>query len=247
MGGIRAFIAMTVFSYYTFLFLIEKKNSALIGILSTSLIHFSFILNIIVVIAARLLITRKYINLLWWMAIGACVSSVFITPDFLGGIIAKINIGDFNQAMGNRASSYAAEDTTVAFEESLTFQLQRIGNYFVRGFYIIFLIYLKKNKQKFTVLSNDATLYAYMLFFLTFSYLMTSFSVVGSRYLLLGYLFTYFFLINLYINYSDLYYIKKFIASIPLAYGVNFAWLVMNAWFVLDHRFFYLPAPFLLL
>lgn len=247
MGGIRAFIAMTVFSYYTFLFLIEKKNAALIGILSTSLIHFSFILNIIVVIAARLLITRKYINLLWWMAIGACVSSVFITPDFLGGIIAKINIGDFNQAMGNRASSYAAEDTTVAFEESLTFQLQRIGNYFVRGFYIIFLIYLKKNKQKFTVLSNDATLYAYMLFFLTFSYLMTSFSVVGSRYLLLGYLFTYFFLINLYINYSDLYYIKKFIASIPLAYGVNFAWLVMNAWFVLDHRFFYLPAPFLLL
>ena len=41
--------------------------------------------------------------------------------------------------------------------------------------------------------------------------------------------------------------LNKYIKSLPWVFGVNFAWLVMNAWFVLDHRFFYLPAPFLLL
>ena len=60
-GGIRNFIAMTIFSYYAFLFLIEKKNTALLGVLSTSLIHFSFILNICVVIIARLFVTKRHV------------------------------------------------------------------------------------------------------------------------------------------------------------------------------------------
>lgn len=76
---------------------------------------------------------------------------------------------------------------------------------------------------------------------------MTSFSVVGNRYLLLGYFISYFFLLKLYIQHSDIYKLNKYIKSLPWVFGVNFAWLVMNAWFVLDHRFFYLPAPFLLL
>lgn len=246
-GGIRNFIAMTIFSYYTFLFLIEKKNTALLGILSTSLIHFSFILNICIVIIARLFVTKRYVNILWWTAIVSCISSVFITPDFWGNIIQNMNLGNFNQAMESRASSYASEETAAAFEQSLTVQLQRVGNYFIRGFYVLFLIYLRKNENKFSISSFDNVLYAYMLFFLTFGYLMTSFSVVGNRYLLLGYFISYFFLLKLYIQHSDIYKLNKYIKSLPWVFGVNFAWLVMNAWFVLDHRFFYLPAPFLLL
>ena len=149
--------------------------------------------------------------------------------------------------MESRASSYASEETAAAFEQSLTVQLQRVGNYFIRGFYVLFLIYLRKNENKFSISSFDSVLYAYMLFFLTFGYLMTSFSVVGNRYLLLGYFISYFFLLKLYIQHSDIYKLNKYIKSLPWVFGVNFAWLVMNAWFVLDHRFFYLPAPFLLL
>ena len=191
-GGIRNFIAMTIFSYYAFLFLIEKKNTALLGVLSTSLIHFSFILNICVVIIARLFVTKRHVNILWWTAIVSCISSVFITPDFWGNIIQNLNLGNFNQAMESRASSYASEETAAAFEQSLTVQLQRVGNYFIRGFYVLFLIYLRKNENKFSISSFDSVLYAYMLFFLTFGYLMTSFSVVGNRYLLLGYFISYF-------------------------------------------------------
>lgn len=246
-GGIRNFIAMTIFSYYTFLFLIEKKNTALLGVLSTSLIHFSFILNICIVIVARLFITKRFINILWWTAVISCISSVFITPDFWSNIILNLNIGDFNQAMESRASSYASEETTAAFEQSLTVQLQRVGNYFIRGFYVLFLIYLRKNKSKFSISSFDSVLYANMLFFLTFGYLMTSFSVVGNRYLLLGYFISYFFILKLYIQHNDMQKVRKFIKYLPWVFGVNFAWLVMNAWFVLDHRFFFLPAPFLLL
>lgn len=246
-GGIRNFIAMTIFSYYTFLFLIEKKNTALLGILSTSLIHFSFILNICIVIIARLFVTKRYVNILWWTAIVSCISSVFITPDFWSNIIQNLNLGNFNQAMESRASSYASEETAAAFEQSLTVQLQRVGNYFIRGFYVLFLIYLRKNENKFSISSFDSVLYAYMLFFLTFGYLMTSFSVVGNRYLLLGYFISYFFILKLYIQHNDMQKVTKFIKYLPWVFGVNFAWLVMNAWFVLDHRFFFLPAPFLLL
>ena len=216
-GGIRNFIAMTIFSYYAFLFLIEKKNTALLGVLSTSLIHFSFILNICVVIIARLFVTKRHVNILWWTAIVSCISSVFITPDFWGNIIQNLNLGNFNQAMESRASSYASEETAAAFEQSLTVQLQRVGNYFIRGFYVLFLIYLRKNENKFSISSFDSVLYAYMLFFLTFGYLMTSFSVVGNRYLLLGYFISYFFLLKLYIQHSDIYKLNKYIKSLPWA------------------------------
>ena len=209
-GGIRNFIAMTIFSYYAFLFLIEKKNTALLGVLSTSLIHFSFILNICVVIIARLFVTKRHVNILWWTAIVSCISSVFITPDFWGNIIQNLNLGNFNQAMESRASSYASEETAAAFEQSLTVQLQRVGNYFIRGFYVLFLIYLRKNENKFSISSFDSVLYAYMLFFLTFGYLMTSFSVVGNRYLLLGYFISYFFLLKLYIQHSDIYKLNHY-------------------------------------
>lgn len=246
-GGIRNFVAMTVFAFFAFKFLLEKRNLAIIGLLSCVFIHFSFFLNIAVVVCARMFISDKHNKLWWWMAVGAIVSSLFVTPEFWKGLIGNLNLQTYNGAIGYRAESYASDEAASEFGKSLTVRLLAIGNYFIKVFYLVVLWYFKKHWDKTQMGNFDNMLYTHTLFFLSFGYIMSSFSVVGGRYLFFGKILFCFLLIRLCTTSSPLTHVKRYVGYMPLAFFMNIAWLAANSWFVLDHRFFYAPVPFLLL
>lgn len=245
-GGIRNFTAMAMFAYFAFQFLLERKNMALIGVFLCCLVHFSFILNITAILIARFFLFKKPLPILWWAAIVACVSSIFINPDIWQGIFGWLSISSYNEEIGARASSYSSDETAAAFGQSLTVYLQRIGDTFIKILYLVILFYFKKEWHRAEVSSSDNRVCSYMLFFLTFGYMMSSFSIVGARYLMFGQFLLYFLLLRLYMyQQRTLPRVGQFIVYLPIANVINIAWTLVNSWFLLDHRFFYVPIPFL--
>lgn len=246
-GGIRNFVAMTVFAYFAFKFLLEKRNLAIIGLLSCVFIHFSFFLNIAVVVYARIFISDRHIKLWWWLAVGAIASSLFVTPELWKNLIGYLDLQTYNAALGYRAESYTSDEAASEFGKSLTVRLLAIGNYLIKGFYLVVLVYFKKHWNKMQMGKFDNTLYTYTLFFLSFGYIMSSFSVVGGRYLFFGQILFCFLLLRLCTIGSPLTRARRYVGYMPWVFCMNIAWLAANSWFVLDHRFFYAPVPFLLL
>lgn len=241
-GGIRNFLAISIFMYSTFLFLVERKSLALIGLAISPLIHFSFWLSALFVITIRYVL-RISPNILWWFVVFVCIASIFIETQDWASIFKdySIFIGQ-NKAIANRVAAYSSEGSIQGFATSLTTQLMKIQQYLTRAFVLLGLILIKR--RTFSLNRFDQKLYHITLYFLLFGYLFVGFSVVGERYLVPGLFFFFLFLyrLNLYEQGSAF---KKLVTSMFLFFPFNIGWILVNSFFLVDHRFFYIPLPFL--
>lgn len=245
MGGIRHFVAMSIFSYFSFLFLIEKRNWAAIPLALTFLIHFGYFVNFVVVVAARLLYREKFISLLWWAAIVSMIISVLIPPDFWMNMLGQIDTTGMNESISSRANSYGSDETAAEFSKSLTYRLGIIAGYIQKVFFFCFLYIMKHNQIAESMEEDDKAVYGYFLIFLCFGQILSSYSAVGSRYMLLGDLFFLFLLFRLYSFYGEVYDFSRFVKVIPLAYFYTLSWVIYNCMYLLDVNFFLSPTSVL--
>lgn len=244
MGGIRNFCAFPLFMYSMIRVLIDGKRIWLIGLLLTPLIHFGYI----IAVAAALLIW--FINiptkLLHYLAVIACVASLFMTTSsYISAIDVFADVMD-NEAIVDRVSNYGDEATEEHFNESLTTRLIKINNQISACFIALLLIYIRRNRERFITTEYLTKMYRYLLFFIALSFATISFSVVGQRYVYIAMILLYFMLLNIYQNNSESR-IATFIKAMPVVYILHILWTAYNCYCNTGFDIYWMPMPFLML
>ena len=244
MGGIRNFCAFPLFMYSMIRVLIDGKRIWLIGLLLTPLIHFGYI----IAVAAALLIWLINIptKLLHYLAVIACVASLFMTTSsYISAIDVFADVMD-NEAIVDRVSNYGDETTEEHFNESLTTRLIKINNQISACFIALLLIYIRRNRERFITTEYLTKMYRYLLFFIALSFATISFSVVGQRYVYIAMILLYFMLLNIYQNNSESR-IATFIKAMPVVYILHILWTAYNCYCNTGFDIYWMPMPFLML
>lgn len=244
MGGIRNFCAFPLFMYSMIRVLIDGKRIWLIGLLLTPLIHFGYI----IAVAAALLIWLINIptKLLHYIAVIACVASLFMTTSsYISAIDVFADVMD-NEAIVDRVSNYGDEATEEHFNESLTTRLIKINNQISACFIALLLIYIRRNRERFITTEYLTKMYRYLLFFIALSFATISFSVVGQRYVYIAMILLYFMLLNIYQNNSESR-IATFIKAMPVVYILHILWTAYNCYCNTGFDIYWMPMPFLML
>ncbi|MBR4963908.1 MAG: EpsG family protein [Alistipes sp.] len=244
MGGIRNFCAFPLFMYSMIRVLIDGKRIWLIGLLLTPLIHFGYI----IAVAAALLIWLINIptKLLHYLAVIACVASLFMTTSsYISAIDVFADVMD-NEAIVDRVSNYGDEATEEHFNESLTTRLIKINNQISACFIALLLIYIRRNRERFITTEYLTKMYRYLLFFIALSFATISFSVVGQRYVYIAMILLYFMLLNIYQNNSESR-IATFIKAMPVVYILHILWTAYNCYCNTGFDIYWMPMPFLML
>lgn len=244
MGGIRYFTAFAVFSYATISFLIDNNKKSIIGIVLSPLIHFSFILYIFVILFIKYIGFPK--KLLFWLVVSACVASTFLSTSSWNNVISQVDIGTVNQSVASRTEHYATDETEAEFQSSLTVQIMKVQNTIVSAYVLIFLFYIKKRWNRLNINSYCNNLYKFLLFFLFFGYVFSSFSVVGQRYLNFAHVLLYFFILNIYV-YNRNKEVKLFIYLMPFLFFANLLWVIYNCYCNTSLMLYISPLPLLFL
>lgn len=243
-GGIRYITALAIFSYSALRFVVDKKNWWIIGILLSPLIHFSFL--ILVVLALLVRIIRLNWTILFWPTVLMCIVSMFIDTSAWSGTINEIETYIGDNAITNRAEMYADEETEIYFSKSLTTQVMSIQKIVSSVYMLFMLLFLKSNSSK---LSGDKyTQYVLYLSlsFLLLGYTLTTFSIVGSRYLKFGLILFYLFILNLFRLNPHNITLKRIILFLPIVNIADIAWTVYNCYCNVGIDILYKPLPFLL-
>ena len=244
MGGIRNFCAFPLFMYSLIRLLIDNKRIWIIGLLITPLIHFAYIISLIV---ALIIWFIKIPNgILHYLAITACISSLFLSTSSYSEAIDAFSGSIENDAITNRVSNYGEEETETHFNKSLTTQLTRVNNQIGAVFIVILLIYIRKNRANLLSSPYVQNIYNITLFFIVFSFVILPFSVVGQRYVYIAMVLLYFFLLNIY-QYNKNTAIKYYIYSLPIVYIIHIAWTVYNCYCNTGLGIYFLPLPALIL
>lgn len=242
MGGIRNFTAFPLFMYSIIKLFLDEKRVWIIGLLVTPLIHFGYIL--VVVAAMMIYIFRLPSNILHYICIFVCISSIFMTTSSYEGILnVGLNVID-NGSISSRMEHYGSDATDAHFAQSLTTRLIEVNNKISACFIVIFLVYIRKRIKNILKNKYEERIYNILLFFIAISFALISFSVVGQRYVYIAMVLLYMFMLNIYNNSSI---VRKFIYALPIVYILHIAWFVYNCYCNTGMGIYYQPLPFLLL
>lgn len=241
MGGIRNFTAFPIFIYSVIRIFLDKKRSWFIGLLLTPLIHFGYILPVIAFIFIFLF--RLPNKMLHYIAILACAASIFLsTSSYTKLLSSSLEYVD-NNSMSYRMEHYGDNSTEEHFSQSLTTNLIRINNKISACFIIVLLFYIRKYKTQLIQTEYEMTLYKLLLFFIIIGFALISFSVVGQRYVYIGMVLLYLFLLNIYQNNSRL--VAWAIYVMPFLYSLHIAWFLYNCYCNVGVDILYQPVPLL--
>lgn len=244
-GGIRYLTALAIFTYSALRFVIDKKSWWIIGILLSPFIHFSFIVLVVVALLVRVI--RLDWTVLLWPTLLMCVVSMFIDTSAWSGTINEIGAFMGDNAITDRAEMYADEETEVYFSKSLTTRVMSVQK-IVSSIYMLFvLLFIKKNANSLRGDKYTQYILFITLSFLLLGYTLTSFSVVGSRYLKFGLVLFYLLILNLYRLNPHNITLKRLIFLLPIVNIADIAWTVYNCYCNVGIDIFYMPLPFLLL
>ncbi len=242
-GGVRNFTASAVFIYFSLIYLLDEKDIGVLGLLLCPFIHYSFFVSVFFVIFIRFFKFR--IELLWWMVVFVCVISVFLDTEYWRGLFDVFDIAKHNQAIGYRASSYSSIEVTEEFSSSFTVKLMSIQQYVTRLFVLLVLFRIKNKNILLYMDVFEKNIYYTTLCFLLLGYFFISFSVVGERYLTPGLFLLFLLILKLSLR-DENHYFRFMIKNMFLFFFMKIAWVLVNSYFVLDHRIFYMPLPALM-
>lgn len=244
LGGIRTFTAFPIFTYSLIRLLFDGRRAWIVGIVIAPLIHFGYIIAAIVAIVAWLV--RLPSSLMHHIAIFVCLASIFLdTSSYAGALDMMLGSVD-NQAIESRLANYGSEDTDIEFNKSLTTRLIRLNNQASAIFFVLLLIYLRRNWHTLTTTPYTTKLYNVLLLLVIVSYALISYSVVGQRFVYIAMALLYLFLLNLYQdNYNTP--IRAFIYLMPLIFSLHIMWSVYNCYCNTGLDIYYQPLPLLML
>lgn len=243
MGGIRNFSALPIYIYSLIRLLIDHKKIWIIGLIAAPLIHIGYI--IVSVLAISIWIFKLPNTLLHYLALIACVSSLFLDTASYSGMLNAIMGSVDNEAIENSVSNYTDKDIDSEFNKSLTTRLMRINNQLSACFIALLLIYIRKNRSSLLRTTYIQRLYKILLFFLVVSYALISFSVVGQRFVHIAMVLLLIFMLNIYQNDNNSA-IKRYIYAMPFVFIIQILWTIYNCYSNTGFDIYYMPLPFLL-
>jgi hypothetical protein len=244
MGGIRNFSAFPLFIYSLIRVFIDNRKWWIVGLLITPLIHFGYI---VAVVAALIIWLIRIPNVvLHYIAVVACVLSIFMDTSSYGAAVEVFVDTVDNEAIEGRVSSYGDVDTDEHFNQSLTTRLTRVNNQLSALFVALFLVYVRRNRGSLRSTEYEQRIYKVMLFFIFVSFALISFSVVGQRFVYIAMVLMYFYMLNLY-QQNPRSAVRGFICAMPVVCFLHIAWTVYNCYCNVGIDIFYMPLPFLLL
>ena len=242
-GGIRSFTAFPIFTYSLIRLLFDGKRVWIVGILIAPLIHFGYIIATIAAIVAWLV--RIPNTILHYVAIVFCCASIFLDTSSYGGVLDMMLGAVDNEAIESRIMNYGDEDTDSEFNKSLTTRLIRLNNQASAVFFVLLLIYIRRNWNSLHTTHYTQRLYNVLLLFVIMSYALISYSVVGQRFVYIALVLLYMFLLNLYQDNSDSS-IKRFIYIMPIVFCLHIAWTIYNGYCNTGPDIYYQPLPLLI-
>lgn len=243
MGGIRNFSAFPLFIYSLIKVLIDNRKWWVVGLLLTPFIHFGYI---VAVVAALVIWLVRIPNVvLHYIAIVACVLSIFMDTSSYGTAVEVFVDTVDNEAIAGRISNYGDKYTDIHFNKSLTSRLTRINNQLSALFVALFLVYVRRNHKTLRHTNYEQRIYKVLLFFISVCFALISFSVVGQRYVYIAMVLMYLYMFNLY-QQNPTSAVRGFICSMPIVYILHIAWTVYNCYCNVGIDILYKPLPFLL-
>ena len=243
MGGSRNFCAFPLFMYSLISLLIDNKKRWVVGLLLTPLIHFSYIIVVAVALIAWLIKLPN--GLLHHLAVLSCVMSLFLDTSSYGVVVENIVGVLDNESVANRIDHYSDEDTEEHFNDSLTTKLTRVNNKISAVYIAILLSYIYINRRRLNQTQYELKIYNRLLIFITFSFALISFSVVGQRYVYIALVLLYLYLLNLYQR-NPYTAVTKFIYAMPIVFIVHIAWTLYNCYCNVGFDIVYQPLLFLI-
>jgi hypothetical protein len=167
------------------------------------------------------------------------------TSSYSGALDMMLGSVD-NEAIESRLMNYGDEDTDLEFNKSLTTRLIRLNNQASAIFFVLLLIYIRRNWSSFHTTRYTERLYNVLLFFVIVSYALISYSVVGQRFVHIAMLLLYMFLLNLFQDNRNTS-IKVFIYLMPIVFSLHIMWIIYNCYCNTGLDIYYQPLPMLLL
>lgn len=242
LGGIRTFTAFPIFVYSLIRVVLDRKRRWIIGILITPFIHFGYIVAAIVAIIAWLVHIPN--RLLHYLAILACVSSLFLDTSAYSGALDVVSESVDNESIESRINNYGEQDTDAKFNKSLTTRLIKLNNQASAIFIVLLLVYLRRNWDYLKTSHYTLKLYNVLLLFIAVSYALISFSVVGQRFVYIALVLLYMLLLNLYQDNRNSN-IRLFIYAMPVVFSLHIMWTIYNCYCNTGLDIYYQPLPLL--
>ena len=243
MGGIRNFTAFPLYIYSLLRLTLDNRRIWLVGLLLTPLIHFSYIIAVVVALVAWLVHLPR--TLLHYLAITACLASLLLDTSSYVGAIELFTRGIDNAAIAERVTNYGSSDTEAHFNRSLTTRLLRLNNQLSALYIVALLIYLRGHATTLRTTPYIEKIYPLLLLFVSFSFALTPFSVVGQRYIYIAMVLLYLYLLNLY-QHNRSAPLRRFILVMPFIFALHIAWTLYNCYCVTGWGIYLLPLPLLI-
>ena len=181
---------------------------------------------------------------LHYLAILACVSSLFLDTSAYSGALDVVSESVDNESIESRISNYGEEDTDAQFNKSLTTRLIKLNNQASAIFIVLLLVYLRRNWDYLKTSHYTLKLYNVLLLFIAVSYALISFSVVGQRFVYIALVLLYMLLLNLYQDNRNSN-IRLFIYAMPVVFSLHIMWTIYNCYCNTGLDIYYQPLPLL--
>ena len=226
-NGARFWTATSLFFLASMNFLFYKNKRWLIGILLCPMIHFSYILPLIITLVFYFLQPLFYSSskVRRWLIVA--FFSSFILSFVLDTNAVNVNfLNDSSlipHSIARKIDIYTSEEVTIAVKErrdSLFLTVSRLFSYSKRVFFFIFLLFIISKSKKYIMPNEYITkLLSFIIFFLTISYLL-SFIPSVARFVYVGFSFVLVLFIRIYHFFPDSN-MKRFILILLPVYALD--------------------------
>lgn len=242
-GGIRSYLSNGLVIYSTLKIIFDKRYLWFIGLAIAPLIHFSALLWLPIVLIYTMVKIPK--SFLFWAAISACIFGNVLETSGYQKVVSSVvdEYGSENKAIAGKANFYSSKYGEKIFNKSKTTHITKFNKLINSGYLIFMLFVIRKKLRKLNYPPELSKIWYAMLYFMTFGYLASGFSVVGSRYLLLFGPLSILLFLRMYVTFPEWKTLKTLILWKFIFTAVNSALVLYNMWCVEYHEMFWAPLP----
>ena len=248
-NGVRFWTASGLFFYSTFNFLFYNKKIWILGLICAPLIHFSFLLAVIVVsifsVLNKVMYSETRINsVLFFIFILTFLASWILGTNSINiGFLAQTSL--LSESVGNKVELYNSDKLTeTVSERNSAFHIvsQLFAN--IIKVYLFIFILIVRNKLKNYPSLELSRLLAFIMFFLSVSFLASTIPS-GARFIMIGYLFV----MVLFVRYYKLFptiFIKRYILLAIPVFSFQFFFTGFLSFLILE-KYFWIANMFWIL
>jgi hypothetical protein len=232
-NGVRFNTAALIFFCSIINLFVYKKPIWLIGLFSTILIHFSFIIVIPIIIG--LLLLRPYFsserkNYKWVYIVFfiTLIASLVIPTNFFSiGFLQDSDL--ISNSVSRKFDMYNSDDASRLradrLESSLFLNVSRYFDYIIKVFILLLVLSLKKHSKNLNLLREHRSFIFIVLLFMSFGFIASSVPS-GIRFLSIGYMFFYYLFFQIF-NRNRFKQFEKFIFFMPLVYSFRILYAIV--------------------